>query len=330
MAPPTRELPVRVGAGLQLLLPSFWAQATQGPPSSARHDPPSSLPCPLEQLQKLRRTPGSTASPRSQPGPSTCLHATLVSLLPSDGGSLDETQEVLRTAPGAALICSCLSPQQEKVGARAAGRMSPARPLREPSPRGGAEGRPAPHISRPPGTVPSPTPHPPARAPGQPAEGWVPRTQAHDPTVQKGPCSRGHGCLTPRPARAPTSSEHPLPLTRPEGSGPRHRAEDGPPPRPRAHRLQRRLQAAVSSSRHQRHSAADQGDRPAVPQTAPGGRASRPGAAGRSLCVCPAPCAVPPGPTVVPPREPHPPRRRWPRGGRRAGSGVARTPWVLL
>lgn len=125
MAPPTRELPVRVGAGLQLLLPSFWAQATQGPPSSARHDPPSSLPCPLEQLQKLRRTPGSTASPRSQPGPSTCLHATLVSLLPSDGGSLDETQEVLRTAPGAALICSCLSPQQEKVGARAAGRMSP-------------------------------------------------------------------------------------------------------------------------------------------------------------------------------------------------------------
>lgn len=263
MAPPTLELPVRVGAGLQLLLPSFWAQATQGPPGSARHDPPSSLPCPLEQLQKLRRTPGSTASPRSQPGPSTCLHATLVSLLPSDGGSLDEPQEVLRTAPGAALICSCLSPQQEKVGAGAAGRMSPARPLREPSPRGGAEGRPAPHISRPPGTVPSPTPHPPARAPGQPAEGWVPRTQAHDPTVQKGPCSRGDGCLTPRPARAPTSSEHPLPLTCPEGSGPRHRAEDGPPsPRPRAHRLQRRLQAANTGGRLLEQTPAPQRCRP--------------------------------------------------------------------
>lgn len=95
MAPPTRELPVRVGAGLQLLLPSFWAQATQGPPGSARHDPPSSLPCPLEQLQKLRRTPGSTASPRSQPGPSTSLRCDLGLITPVRRGKP-------RRAPGSA------------------------------------------------------------------------------------------------------------------------------------------------------------------------------------------------------------------------------------
>lgn len=37
---------------------------------------------------------------------------------------------------------------------------------------------------------------------------------------------------------------------------------------------------------------------------------------------------APPAPSGPAPREPHPRRRRWPRGGRRAGSEAARTPWA--